>query len=280
MTAPGVPGDASSDWSVVAAADGVTLRSRGTGRPLVVLPGMEGDGSSCLHVVLPLWQDLQRSGADGGRMGPVWPGLGRIVLVDYAAERHPTLAGLEATVGRLLREVVDEPAVVWGQSFGCLLAAGIARMLSTDRLVLVSPFTDLPTSRDVAAVLMGRTPRPLYRATAAPVGRWVFGPARRPEGAAFLAALRDADPADVSRRAGWLRGRDHRARFEGLVDERTAVWFGVRDRLVDLARQVEVFTGLDRSGVGPGLVPYAGHVALAPASVAFLQIRVAAWLTA
>jgi pimeloyl-ACP methyl ester carboxylesterase len=256
------------EWDVLGAAGGVRLRSLGAGTPLVVLPGMEGDGTSCVHVVRRVWGDLQRR-------GPV-----RLVLVDYAEEQHADLAALEATIADLLRGVVDEPAVVWGQSFGCLLAASAARAIATERLVLVSPFTGLPTSRDVAAGLLAHVPRPLYRATATPVCRWVFGPARGQEGAAFFATLRAADPGDVARRAGWLRGHDHRSHFDGLLGGHAAVWFGIRDRLIDLPAQLEVFTELMTGERSPELVPYAGHVVLPAASVDFLCARATSWLSA
>lgn len=256
------------EWDVLGAADGVRLRSLGTGAPLVVLPGMEGDGTSCLHVVSRVWRDLQRR-------APV-----RLVLVDYAEERHAELAALEAAIADLLGEVVDGPAIVWGQSFGCLLAASAARAVTTERLVLVSPFTSLPSSRGVAAGLLPHTPRVLYRATATPVCRWVFGPAHGHEGAAFLATLRAADPTDVARRAGWLRGHDHRSHFEGVLGEHAAVWFGVRDRLIDLPAQLEVFTELMTGERSPELVPYAGHVVLPAAGVDFLCRRATAWLSA
>jgi pimeloyl-ACP methyl ester carboxylesterase len=255
------------DWDTLGAADGVRLRGLGSGTPLVVLPGMEGDGTSCLHVVRRVWPDLQRRGSV------------RLILVDYSEERHATLPALEATVAGLLRGVVDEPAIVWGQSFGCLLAASVARSTTTERLVLVSPFTGLPTSRGVAAGLLPYIPRPLYKATATSVCRWVFGPARGQEGSAFLATLRAADPSDVARRASWLRGDDHRSHFEGLLEGRAAVWFGIRDRLIDLPAQLEVFTELLNGERSPELVPYAGHVVLPAPSVDFLCARVTAWLS-
>jgi pimeloyl-ACP methyl ester carboxylesterase len=228
---------------------------------------MEGNGTSCLHVVRRVWRDLQ------------WHRSVRLVLVDYTEEQHETLPALEATVAGLLRGVVDEPATVWGQSFGCLLAASVARAITTERLVLVSPFTGLPTSRGVAAGLLPYIPRPLYTATATSVCRWVFGPARGQEGAAFLATLRAAHTSDVARRAGWLQGHDHRSHFEGLLDGHAAVWFGIRDRLIDLPAQLEVFTELTNGKRSPELVPYAGHVALPARSVDFLCARVTSWLS-
>jgi hypothetical protein len=254
-------------WELLAERDGVRLLARGSGEDLVVIPGLEGDGTSCLHVVEPVAAEL-------ARRRPL-----RLVLVDYSAEQHPSLAALTATVLGLVGQTLQRPAVVWGQSFGCLLAAAVARTTQPGRLVLVSPFTRLPTSRDIAASLLPRIPRPLYRATAAPTGRWVFGPTSRGEGAAFLASLRDADPADVARRAGWLRGHDHRDDFAGVTAEQCTVWFGVRDRLIDLRGQLEVFAGLLAGDRSPGLVPHAGHVVLPVASVAFLQARLTTWLT-
>ncbi len=253
-------------WDLLAERDGVRLLARGSGEELVVVPGLEGDGSSCLHLVEPVRAALASK-------RPV-----RLVLVDYSAEQHQSLAALETTVVALVGEVLDQPAVVWGQSFGCLLAAALARATSPGQLVLVSPFTRLPASRDVAASLLPRIPRPLYRATAAPTGRWVFGPMSRHEGAAFLASLRDADPDDVARRAGWVRGRDLREHFAAVTGGQCAVWFGVRDRLIDLRGQLEVFAELLDGGRTPGLVPHAGHVVLPVAAVAFLQARLTAWL--
>jgi pimeloyl-ACP methyl ester carboxylesterase len=255
------------DWDALGEADGVRLRGLGSGTPLVVLPGMEGDGTSCLHVVRRVWHDLQQRGAL------------RLLLVDYTEEQHASLPGLEATIADLVREAVDGPAVVWGQSFGCLLAASVARALPTERLVLVSPFTSLPTSRGLAIGLLPHVPQSLYRATSNPVSRWVFGPAHGQEGAAFFASLRAADPSDVARRAGWLRGCDHRSHFEGLLDGQAAVWFGIRDRLIDLPAQLEVFTELMKGERPPELVPYAGHVVLPAPSVDFLCRRVTSWLS-
>jgi hypothetical protein len=255
------------EWDALASADGVALRGLGSGTPLVVLPGMEGDGTSCLHVVRRVWRDLQQRGSF------------RLVLVDYTEEQHASLPELEATVTDLVRGVVDGPAVVWGQSFGCLLAASVARGLSTERLVLVSPFTSLPTSRGLVVGLLPHVPQSLYSATSTPVSRWVFGPAHGREGAAFFATLRAADPSDVARRASWLRGRDHRSHFDGLLNGQAAVWFGIRDRLIDLPGQLEVFTELMRGERSPELVPYAGHVALPAASVDFLCGRVTSWLS-
>jgi hypothetical protein len=255
------------EWDALGSVDGVRLRGLGSGPPLVVLPGMEGDGSSCLHVVRRVWRDLQQRGSL------------RLVLVDYAEEQHANLPELEATIADLVRGVVDGPAIAWGQSFGCLLAASVARAVSAERLVLVSPFTSLPASRGLATRLLPHVPRSLYRATSTPVSRWVFGPAHGQEGAAFFAALRAADPSDVARRAGWLRGRDHRSHFEGLLGGRAAVWFGIRDRLIDLPAQLEVFTELGTGERAPELVPYAGHVALPAPSVDFLCGRVTSWLS-
>lgn len=253
-------------WETLAEVDGVVLRASGQGEPLLVLPGMEGDGTSCLQLV----GEVQRALADRRAL--------RVVLVDYAAEQQRSLEELESVVVRLVGTAGLQPAVVWGQSFGCLLAASVARTTRPSRLVLVSPFTDLPASRDVAARLLAFVPRPLYRATSTPVCRWVFGPAHGQEGAAFLASLREGDPVDVSRRASWLRDRDRRDHFEGLLDERAAVWFGTRDRLVDLRGQLEVFAELGGEACRPCLVPRCGHVVLPATAVAFLTERLTAWL--
>jgi len=255
-------------WTDLGSGAGVRLRAVGTGRTVVVVPGMEGDGTSCLHTVLPVWQELDRREPT------------RLVLVDYAAERHASLAALEDAVLGLVRSAAPQPFVVWGQSFGCLVAATLGRRLDADRLLLVSPFTELPRSRRLAAALLRFTPRVLYRLSSDPSSRWAFGPMEGPASEAFLAALRSASPRDVARRTSWVRDDAGRARMRPALGPTTSVWFGSRDRLVDLRGQLAVFTEMTRPGDGlPRLVPGSGHVVFPETSVRFLTSRALDWLT-
>jgi pimeloyl-ACP methyl ester carboxylesterase len=249
-------------WTDVGFAAGVRLQAVGTGRTVVVVPGLEGDGTSCLHTVVPVWQELDR-------LRPT-----RLVLVNYATERHASLTALEDTVTRLVSTTAPQPFAVWGQSFGCLIAATLARRMNAERLVLVSPFTQLPRSRRLAASLLRFVPRALYRLSCDPSSRWVFGPMEGPVSEAFLASLRSASPRDVARRAAWVRDDATRSRMRAAVGPTTGVWFGSRDRLVDLTGQLTVFTELTRPGDGlPRLVPGSGHVVFPEASVRFLTSR-------
>lgn len=252
-------------WDEAAAADGVRLRTAGSGRPLIVVPGMEGDGTSCMQTVLPVWRALQDNRPT------------QLILVDYSAERHASLSGLEATMVALLRGVVREPAAVWGQSFGCLPAAAIAAQINAPFLVLVSPFCSLPVSRTFAAGLLKWTPRAVYRPTAKPVGQWVFGPLGRQRHHAFFRTLQDADPRDVARRTGWLRGQDFRSRFE-QGPASVGTWFGIRDRLVDLRGQLEVFSLLNQADGFPRFIPGGGHILFPEVSIAFAQKQILSWL--
>jgi pimeloyl-ACP methyl ester carboxylesterase len=245
------------EWEDMAEAQGVRLRSSGTGRPLIILPGMEGDGTSCLHVVTPVVQRLRKN-------KPI-----RMILVDYSAEKHRTLSDLDRTVVDLLRVVVDEPAYVWGQSFGCLLAAVAAHNLPTQQVILVSPFTRLPRSREVVTRLIRWTPRFLYRVTSKPLCRWVFGPVGSASNHPFFAALQNADPRDVARRSAWLRGEDHADRFT-VIASLTSAWFGARDRLINLPQQMEIFGGMPLGKRIPRTVAGAGHVILPTESVDIL----------
>jgi pimeloyl-ACP methyl ester carboxylesterase len=249
----------------------VRLLAAGQGPPIVVLPGLEGSGESCLHLVLPV---VFPAGA---------PSRGRVILVDYAAERHRTLGELVATICELLRRTLsaDTEITFWGQSFGNLLVALVAQQggMPTGRTVLVSPFTGLPQVRVVAArASLAVAWRPIYRATAQPVSRLIFGPAPRGTGGPFFRAIEEAGPADARRRVGWLSGSDFSNAFLALSAP-TGVWLGEQDRLVDLPRQLAFFAALTREpGSQLTVIPGSGHVVLPPDSVNYARIAVAEWL--
>lgn len=255
-----------SSWDVVGEAAGVRVRAHGSGAPVVVVPGMEGDGTSCLHVVEAVRQRL-------GTTAPL-----RVLLVDYGAERHRGLAELEASVLEALGTRAGAAPIVWGQSFGCLLAAVVARALDARALVLVSPFTRLPAGRTTAARSLAVTPRSLYAWTSPTVSRWLFGPVGTHRDHPFFATLAHAAPGDVARRTSWLRGRDLRERFEGRARP-TCAWFGTQDRLIDLPEQLDAFGTILGPGARLGLVPGAGHVVLPDAAVVRLADGLADWIT-
>jgi fermentation-respiration switch protein FrsA (DUF1100 family) len=258
-------------WTVLAESGGVRLRAAGAGRPVVVFPGMEGSGESCLHLVEPV---VLPAGAEPG---------GRVLLVDYAGERHRLLGELVDTVGTLLRAALPagEPVTLWGQSFGNLLLALTVPALapSQRRLVLVSPFTGLPASRVRAArASLAVAWPPLYRASSAPISRAVFGPAPAGTGEPFFRVLASAPPGVVRRRVGWLAGADHAAAFLALSDP-MGVWLGERDRLVDLPRQLAFFTALARPPRHRlTVLGGSGHVVLPPPAVDQARDTITDWL--
>ncbi len=268
-----VGGTSRVQWTELAQLNGVRLRATGQGPPIAVLPGLEGSGESCLHLVVPV-------AVPAGE-----PPRGRVILVDYAAERHRLLGELVATISELLGRALptDEAVTLWGQSFGNLLVALAAQQGGTPvrRTVLVSPFTCLSPSR-VAAARAALTVawRPLYTATAAPVSRLVFGPAPDGSGRAFFGAVARAAPADVRRRVGWLAGTDAASAFLALPAP-VGVWLGERDRLVDLPRQLAFFAALARPPESQlTVIPGSGHVVLPPAAVSYARSTLAGWLAA
>jgi pimeloyl-ACP methyl ester carboxylesterase len=258
-------------WTELGKLRRVRLLATGEGAPVIVLSGLEGSGESCLHLVLPV---VLPAGA---------PARGRVILVDYAAEHHRTLSELVATVSELLNRALPTGTAVtlWGQSFGNLLAALVAQQggMVVRRAVLVSPFTGLPQVRvAVAGAALAVAWRPLYRATAEPVSRFVFGPAPPGTGRPFFEAVARAAPADVRRREGWLSGADLANAFLALAAP-TGVWLGERDRLIDLPRQLAFFTAVTRhAGDRLTVIPGSGHVVLPPAAVTYARATLAEWL--
>jgi len=257
-------------WEELGRAGGVVLRSAGSGSPVVLLPGLEGSGESCLHLAGPVV------------LGPDAPAQARLLLVDYAGERHRFLGELVDTIAGLLRaHLPEEPVTWWGQSFGNLLLAlvqpQVARPVRTR--VLVSPFTGLPPLLlHATRAALSVTPRALYAATTPTVARWIFGPMPTGTGDDFVAAVAGADPADVVRRTGWLARGDCAGAFLS-ADAPCGIWFGADDRLVDLPRQLAFFSALTSGGRGrTSVLPGCGHVTFPPAAVAQLREEISCWL--
>lgn len=250
-------------------SDGVRLLAAGSGPTVVVFPGMEGSGESCLRLAA----EVVLTG----------PGEGRLVVVDYAGERHRFLGALIDTIAGLLERHLDRsPLTWWGQSFGNLLLAGVQPLTAAAvrGTVLVSPFTGLPTGRVRAArALLAVTPQALYSATSPTVSRAVFGPAPRGTGDEFFSVLGRMRVADLRRRAGWLLNGDLAGYFLSLSGP-LGVWFGEEDRLLDLPRQLAFFTALTK-GVGGrvNLLDGCGHVLLPAPAVALAAQGIGDWLT-
>ncbi|GAA1666373.1 hypothetical protein GCM10009765_14830 [Fodinicola feengrottensis] len=282
---------------MLARRHGVSLRVCGQGPPVVVIPGMEGSGESCLDVVLPVVRTGIRVPVEApGGLGGAFAGTpgrspdaetgasgGRVILVDYSAERHRLLGQLVGTIAGLLRQVLppDEPVVWWGQSFGNLLIALVRQRLdlAPGRAVLVSPFTGLPAVRvRIGHVAMALTPSSVYASTARPTGRLLFGPDPDDAGGPFFGALAAMHPLTVRRRMGWLAGQDFASAFLALRDP-LGVWLGDRDRLVDLPRQLAFFSALARR---PGdrltVVGGCGHVVLPLQAMESVRTGVRDWL--
>jgi pimeloyl-ACP methyl ester carboxylesterase len=250
-------------------AGGVRLLATGSGPTVVVFPGMEGSGESCLQLA----SDVVLTGQ----------GEGRLVLVDYSQERHRFLGALVDTVAGLLeRHLNRSPMTLWGQSFGNLLLAGVAPLVATTvrTTVLVSPFTGLPTARLRAArMVLAATPQFVYAATTPAISRMIFGPAPKGTGVSFFSVLCQMRVADLRRRTGWLLAGDLAGMFQSLPGP-VGIWFGDNDRLVDLPRQLAFFTTLTRAvGGRVTVLDGCGHVLLPEPVVQVATQDIRDWLT-
>lgn len=260
------------EWEELGRSGGVVLRGAGQGEPVVLFPGLEGSGESCLHLAGPVVLD------------PAGPARGRLLLVDYSGERHRFLGELVDAVAALLSEHLagTERVAWWGQSFGNLLMVHTEPLVSARvrARVMVSPFTGLPELLLCAArAALGVTPAVLYRTATPPVARWLFGPMPAGTGDDFVAAIAAAEPADVVRRTGWLGPGDGAGAFLAST-EPCGVWLGEQDRLVDLPRQTAFFTALTRGGGRMTVVPGSGHVTFPAPAAALVRHGVTDWITA
>jgi pimeloyl-ACP methyl ester carboxylesterase len=240
--------------------DGVSIRSSGAGQPLVVFPGMEGSGESCLQVIAKVSQVVRDASC------PV-----TLVLVDYAAENHDSFDALAGTILKLLeRNMGDTPLFIWGQSFGNLLAirAAKSKILNVTQLFLVSAFDSLPSLTISTENFAGKwTPALIYRQTIKPVGRYIFGPCGNQRDHPFFDALQRAPGMVFARRTNWLHNRSFRDEFMS-ISQPANIWLGAKDRLIDLDRQCEFFGKVSqRSRYTLRMLPDCGHVVLPSDSV-------------
>lgn len=230
------------------------------GRPshrnvLVAVPGLDGSAGS----VAPVVERLSASR--------------RVLLVDYSAEKHPTLGGLADEIADTVASAVSAPVDVLGQSIGSILAADLAcrPAVGVRRVVLVSTFTVLRwRTLAAASALIRRTPAGLYRRTAAPLMGLVCGPVGSGRDHPFLDAVRSSDPAAAAKRTQWEVGRDFSVELSALAatGRPTLVLMGAADRFVpdvgsETARLAELF-----GPVSVASVHGAGHVFLPDEAVA------------
>jgi len=210
---------------------------------IFLVPGMEGSGESCVHLVEQVLLHAVEAGL-----------AYHLDLIDYSAERCGQFDELARAVNALMRTqlalrastVKVNSAILWAQSFGNLLALAAASLgdLQFSNAVLVSPFTNLPPWTLVPAVAATTiTPTPLYRATIGPIARYLFGPAGDQPEHAFFAAMKRADAPTVHRRIAWLKGADFSSLFVRNKLE-TTVFLGTQDRLIDLQKQRNFFSEL------------------------------------
>lgn len=251
----------------------VKLRVCGTGhRRIVVFPGMEGSGESCLQVIAKtlslnqLWQETQ------------------LVVVDYSGEGHSSLESLVETIITLLAQAFGNTGLIfWGQSFGNILGilAADSERLKVEHFLMVSAFDSLPALKITFEVLTGRfVPDSVYRATIKPIGRYIFGPCGDQRDHPFFDALERAPGSVFGRRTSWLAHRSF-AEYYSRARYHARVWLGSRDRLVDLNRQKSLFMGLARGGRFTfEMIPGSGHVVLPLECISWISNQLAESLPA
>lgn len=224
------------DWKVIGNRNGVILQSWGEGIPLVVIPGLEGSGESCLHLVIPSVEVLVQNGM-----------ATQVCLVNYAREEHETLEALTDTIQNLLRDAFGKQEIlVFSQSFGNLISSSIAikKELEIKKILMVSPFTKLPELMvRLSAFSMKFTPTFLYRSTIKPLGKYVFGPVGKNSGHIFFDALQRATSSQVKRQTSWLVGLDYSKVFE-KIKVPVKIVLGEKDRLININQQIGFFESL------------------------------------
>jgi pimeloyl-ACP methyl ester carboxylesterase len=224
-----------------------------SGDLLLVIPGMEGSGESCIEVVMGVLSAL----------GTPY----RLVLVDYSQERCGSFEELSEIIHSLAHKLVCTERAhvrVWAQSFGNLLALSMLDRgdITVESIVLVSPFTALPIWKVTPAVLtMKITPTSIYRLSIGPIGRLVFGPVGDRPNHSFFEAMRRSDAPTMARRMGWLQKRSFFSLFEGNRWP-SQVYLGLADRLIALQQQHSYFLELavTKGNYSVTGIPGSGHV--------------------
>ncbi|MCH8330263.1 MAG: hypothetical protein IH946_02610 [Bacteroidetes bacterium] len=217
--------------------NGVVIQTWGEGVPLVVIPGLEGSGESCLHFIVPAVEELLEQGVSF-----------QLCLVNYSSEMCKTVDDLSETIERLLQKTYQEKELlVFSQSFGNLLTAkiGSRARLPIKGIFMISPFMKVPYLLIRLAYLsMFMTPTWLYRATIKPLGRYVFGPTGKAgRFHPFFEALTRATSRHVRRQTGWLVPLNYETVYPELEVPVTIV-LGRLDRLVNIEKEIANFESL------------------------------------
>lgn len=270
---PSMPDDmVPGGWVLDASQGGVRVWTRGEGPPVFIFSGLEGSGESALHLAVPVLSS----------------GLPRtLFLLDYSQETHDSFGDLISTLHALILGRIGDGADAWfwSQSYGNLLACSVLarRDLVPTRHVLVSPFTKLPAWKPLLTPpVLAVTPGFLYRLVIGPIAEWQFGPSQKNFDHPFFGSLKAITPGQLRKRTAWIRGLDFQNLFEEVFAQqgtRRGVWFGDRDRLVDIAAQMRWFDDLcARTGAHMETVVGAGHVVLPPGVILDACQRLFRWV--
>ncbi|MHC2290367.1 alpha/beta fold hydrolase domain-containing protein [Bradyrhizobium barranii] len=252
----------SNSWRTIASASTgpkggiVALKEHinwNAGDLLLVFPGMEGSGESCIEIVLAVLESLRIPQ--------------RLVLVDYSQECCDEFDELVD----IIRDLIQRPSLngilnarIWAQSFGNLLALSVLGrdQPQVQNFVSVSPFTQLPSWKLLPAVLTLKfTPTWAYRLSIGPIGRLVFGPVGDRPDHPFFEAMKRADAPTMMRRMSWLQNRSFAVQFE-KNRRPTHIYIGLADRLIALRQQRSFFEKLrdGRETYRISDIPTSGHV--------------------
>jgi pimeloyl-ACP methyl ester carboxylesterase len=115
----------------------------GTGRPIVILPGIPSDHHIMVRLMEPLF-----TGRDGWlRLYPDVPGTGRSPAIDHLASHDQMLDAVLALIDTV---IPGQRFVLAGQSYGGYLARGVVhhRAASIDGLFLCAPAVTAPPLQD------------------------------------------------------------------------------------------------------------------------------------
>ena len=256
-------------WNVIASEDGVALRICGEGRPLVLIPGMEGSGESCLDLAEWIINKSQKNGN----------GI-QVILVDYKNEQSNTLLDLVMIIENLLQHHLNEPFMLWSQSFGNIIATKMLfrQKIKPSRHLLMSPFAIVPKFKLMIGQLLIRlTPRLLYRKWTPIISRWVFGPMTDVH--PFLDALASEDPKNYSRRISWLFIGNVTDQFSYSAFPR-AVWIGSCDKLINPCQQLKFFkANPDAALLEINVIKKTGHMLFPEVIGEENCFRLLSWLT-
>lgn len=230
------------NWTDVAIHHGLRLRTCGVGPTILLIPGMEGDGTSCV--------DLAEWLIERGF---------KIILVDYKNEQTSNLDSLTEAVASLLTNQISGPIILWSQSFGNVLATRLLlqKKVTATKHLLFSPFVRLPSWKlNLGLPLLENSPDLLFRFLGPAVSKILFGPIEAHH--CFLEGLKVGDPKSYTKRIGWLKDKSLEEQFQFSSCKR-AVWIGKIDKLIDPTTQIAFF---QKHQVEVVVIERAGHMLL------------------